>query len=209
MIKNIVFDLGRVLLNFDPEKYLKSKVAEDKISQVQSAVFMSKEWSMLDEGVITEEEGIARIKERNPDIKDLVDIAFDGWYDMMTPIEETVELLKQFKAQGYKVYYLSNFPHKAFEYVTKKYDFFNLFDGGVVSFKENLLKPDRRIYCTLMKRYDLKPYECLFLDDVPANIDGAQNAGMHGIVFTNVDDTLSRIKDYGVLAAVDTVSGNI
>lgn len=82
--------------------------------------------------------------------------AFDNWYELLKPIEVSINVLKQLKENGYKPYYLSNFHLKAFEYVTKKYEFFKLFDGGVVSYKEKLLKPEVEIYNTLINRYGLK-----------------------------------------------------
>ena len=159
MIKNIVFDIGNVLLNFKPVEYLRTKMEEENIKSVKEAVFDSPEWPMLDEGTITEKEAIRVISERNAEIKDLVELAFDNWYDMLTPIENSVKLLKELKAKGYNLYYLSNFQELAYDYIIKEYEFFGLFDGGVASFAEKLMKPDKDIYEKLMERYDLKPEE--------------------------------------------------
>ena len=192
MIKNIVFDIG-------PVEYLRTKMEEENIKSVKEAVFDSPEWPMLDEGTITEKEAIRVISERNAEIKDLVELAFDNWYDMLTPIENSVKLLKELKAKGYNLYYLSNFQELAYDYIIKEYEFFGLFDGGVASFAEKLMKPDKDIYEKLMERYDLKPEECLFMDDTALNIDGAENVGMKGIVFTTAEDAMDKLKKFDVL----------
>lgn len=199
MIKNIVFDIGNVLLNFKPVEYLGTKMEEENIKSVKEAVFDSPEWPMLDEGTITEKEAIRVISERNAEIKDLVELAFDNWYDMLTPIENSVKLLKELKAKGYNLYYLSNFQELAYDYIIKEYEFFGLFDGGVASFAEKLMKPDKDIYEKLMERYDLKPEECLFMDDTALNIDGAEKVGIKGIVFTTAEDAMDKLKKFDVL----------
>lgn len=199
MIKNIVFDIGNVLLNFKPIEYLETKMEEESIKAVKEAVFDSPEWPMLDEGTITEKEAIRVISERNAEIKDLVELAFDNWYDMLTPIENSVKLLKELKAKGYNLYYLSNFQELAYDYIIKEYEFFGLFDGGVASFAEKLMKPDKDIYEKLMERYDLNPDECLFMDDTALNIDGAEKVGIKGIVFTTAEDAMDNLKKFDVL----------
>ena len=131
MYKNIIFDLGNVLLSFNPKDYLKSKISEDRIDDVYKAIFKSEEWVMLDRGTITEKDAINRIIERNNTYRDDINLAFKDWYDILRPIEEAVEVLTKLKKNGYNVYYLSNFHELAFKEVTTKNNFFELFDGGV------------------------------------------------------------------------------
>ena len=127
MCKNIIFDIGNVLLDFNPKEYLKSKMKEDKVDYVHKEIFESEEWIMLDRGTILEEEAIKIITSRSNGNEELIKIAFEKWYDILNPIEKTVDILKNLKESGYKVYYLSNFHLKAFEHVTSKYNFFNIF----------------------------------------------------------------------------------
>ena len=114
MYKNIIFDLGNVLLSFNPKDYLKSKISEDRIDDVYKAIFKSEEWVMLDRGTITEKDAINRIIERNNTYRDDINLAFKDWYDILRPIEEAVEVLTKLKKNGYNVYYLSNFHELAF-----------------------------------------------------------------------------------------------
>lgn len=184
MIKNIIFDLGNVLLNYDPEEYLKTKITDtDKISEVYTDIFKSKEWALLDKGTITQNEAIDIIINRDIKNEKYIKLAFDNWYELLTPIEGTVEILNELKNAQYKIYFLSNFHALAFEKVTSWYGFFKLFDGGVASFKDNLLKPEKEIYKTLLERYDLDPKESVFIDDTQVNIEGAAKLNINTILF--------------------------
>lgn len=181
MYKNIIFDLGNVLLSFNPKDYLKSKISEDRIDDVYKAIFQSEEWIMLDRGTITEKDAINRIIERNNTYRDDINLAFKDWYDILRPIEEAVEVLTKLKKNGYNVYYLSNFHELAFKEVTTKNNFFELFDGGVVSYAEKLIKPEEEIYKLILKRYNLNPKETIFIDDTKLNVDGASKLGIKAI----------------------------
>ena len=183
MYKNIIFDLGNVLLDFNPRGYLKSKISDDKLEDVFKAIFSSEEWVMLDRGTITEKEAINNIINRNSTYINEINLAFDNWYDLLKPIEETVEILMSLKENGYKIYYLSNFHELAFGEVTKKNKFFELFDGGVVSYAEKLIKPEEEIYKLILERYKLNPNESIFVDDMEANVEGANKVGIKTILF--------------------------
>ena len=185
MYKNIIFDLGNVLLSFNPKDYLKSKISEDRIDNVYKAIFQSEEWVMLDRGTITEKDAINRIIERNNTYRDDINLAFKDWYDILRPIEEAVEILTKLKNNGYNVYYLSNFHELAFKEVTTKNNFFELFDGGVVSYAEKLIKPEEEIYKLILKRYNLNPKETIFIDDTKSNVDGASKLGIKAIFLDN------------------------
>lgn len=185
MYKNIIFDLGNVLLSFNPKDYLKSKISEDRIDNVYKAIFQSEEWIMLDRGTITEKDAINRIIERNNTYRDDINLAFKDWYDILRPIEEAVEILTKLKKNGYNIYYLSNFHELAFKEVTTKNNFFELFDGGVVSYAEKLIKPEEEIYKLILKRYNLNPKETIFIDDTKSNVDGASKLGIKAIFLDN------------------------
>ena len=183
MYKNVIFDLGNVLLDFNPRGYLKNKISDDKLEDVFKAIFSSEEWVMLDRGTITEKEAINNIISRNSTYINEINLAFDNWYDLLKPIEETVEILMSLKENGYKIYYLSNFHELAFGEVTNKNKFFELFDGGVVSYAEKLIKPEEEIYKLILERYKLNPNESIFVDDMEANVEGANKVGIKTILF--------------------------
>ncbi len=198
MIKNIIFDIGNVLLNFDPAAYVKSKVIEDKVEEIYTSIFKSQEWPMLDRGTITEEEAKMNIINRNIENTEFINSVFENWYDILTPIEGNVEVLKKLKKNGFKVFYLSNFHLAAFEYVTKKHNFFELFDGGVVSYKEKLLKPEQEIYEKILDKYELKPQETVFVDDMKANVEAAMKLGIRGIILENTCCLRTELEKFAV-----------
>ncbi|MBU3103220.1 HAD family hydrolase [Clostridium gasigenes] len=198
MCRNIIFDIGNVLLDFNPKEYLKSKMKEDKVDYVHKEIFESEEWIMLDRGTILEEEAIKIITSRSNGNEELIKIAFEKWYDILNPIEKTVDILKNLKESGYKVYYLSNFHLKAFEHVTSKYNFFNIFDGGVVSYEEKIIKPEKEIYNKIIEKYKLNVNESIFIDDMECNINKAREVGFKTILFKNPEELMVSLKEYGV-----------
>ena len=198
MYKNVIFDLGNVLLDFSPREYLKSKVSDDKLEEVFKAIFNSEEWIMLDRGTITEKEAINNIISRNSTYINEINLAFENWYDILRPIEESINILISLKENGYKIYYLSNFHELAFVEVTKKNSFFEIFDGGVVSYEEKLIKPEEEIYNLVLDRYNLNPSETIFIDDTKVNVDGANCVGITGILFKDAENLREELKSLGM-----------
>lgn len=200
MIKNIIFDLGNVLLNFKPIDYVNSKIPDkEKSKQIYEEIFASKEWPMLDRGVITEEEAVKVFCNRNVGDSKFIRLVMDNWYQLLTPIEGTVEILRELKNEGYKNYVLSNYQLLAFQNVTKKYDFFRCFDGGIISYQEKLLKPEKDIYEKLIKKYNINPRESIFIDDTKENLEGAKLLGIKTILFTDPIDLRKKLAEYNVL----------
>ncbi|MGH4124830.1 MAG: HAD family hydrolase [Clostridium sp.] len=186
MIKNIIFDIGNVLLEFKPLDYLKRTFNDDNIEKLfYKEIFQSEEWLNLDRGTITQEEAVKIISLRNPNREIPIKKCMDNWIEILTPIEGTVKILSQLKENGYKLYLLSNFHSLAFETIYSKYDFFKHFDGGTISYKENLLKPQAEIYTKLLDTYKLNAEECLFIDDTLVNVEAANRLGIKTIHFKN------------------------
>lgn len=199
MIRNIIFDIGNVLLNFEPKEYVKSKIGGEKVEEIYESIFKSEEWSMLDRGTINEEEAKTNIINRKIENKEFVNLIFQDWYDILAPIESSVEMLRKLKEKGYKIFYLSNFHLAAFQYVTKKHDFFQLFDGGVVSYKEKLLKPEKVIYEKILDRYELEPSESIFIDDTKENVIAAMEHGINGIILENPKNLGSELEKFKII----------
>jgi len=196
---NVIFDIGNVLLNFKPLEYLESKIVDqDKVFEVYEQIFKSNEWVELDRGTLSEEDAINILSARYPQNECFIRMAFDNWYDLLTPIEDTVKLLRDLKAAKYKVYFLSNFQQLAFEVVSNRYDFFNLFDGGIVSYKEKLIKPEESIYKKLVEVYGIKPEESVFADDTPINVEAAVKLGFKGVIFKDANDLKEKLITYDI-----------
>jgi epoxide hydrolase-like predicted phosphatase len=183
MIKNIVFDLGNVLISFRPSEYFDKKGYPENIkSKILTDIFASKEWRMLDSGEINTREAIESIALNSSLKKEEIAHIFNLRTDLIYPIDQNVLLLPELKKQGFRLYFLSNFPIDIFEEVKTDYYFFRYFDGGLISAEAKSSKPDRRIYEILLERYKIIPEETLYIDDIEMNVKTAESLGMKGLV---------------------------
>ena len=193
MLKNIVFDIGNVILKFDPLNYLlKEFDSIDDINFLYEKVFKSKEWTDLDRGIITNKEGAERLSTReNIPFEEVLKILENWPKTALIPIESTLEFIKHLKNSGrYKLYLLSNFPKEGFSYVEKNHAFIKYFDGKIISSDYLQLKPEREIYESLLNEFKLIGEETVFIDDRKENIDGAQALGISGIWYRDSNDLL-------------------
>jgi len=185
-IKNIIFDIGNVLIRFDPAEWLVNNYGHDNetMKTIYKEVFQSEEWKLLDHGKMSEVEAASRIIARIPDYKEIVEMIIYQWENfLIREMPVSVYFLRKFKEMGYNLYALSNYPERGFENTMKYYPFFELFDGKVVSYAHQEMKPERKIYEILMDKYKLDPKECVFIDDTLANIHTAMGFGMEGVHF--------------------------
>ena len=182
---NFIFDIGNVLLDFKPEVFLNSIFGDRSMAgKMLETIYKSPEWVKLDEGIITPCEARDIFFMREPGLQPQIQYTMDRLKDMLTPIDDTIELLPAIKNSGHSLYYLSNYHKDLSEYVRKKYGFFGLFDGGVFSCDIHIVKPSPMIYSYLLDRYRLSAKDCLFFDDVEENVAAAQEVGIQGILFT-------------------------
>jgi glucose-1-phosphatase len=181
MIKNIVFDLGNVLLSFKPAEYFENKKYPENIkTRILADIFECEEWQMIDRGEIETADVIEAIALRSSLKKEEIAHVFKLRSDILFPLDNNVKLLPALKKQGFRLYFLSNFPLDIFEEVTSGYFFFKYFDGGLISAQVKYTKPDSRIYKSLLDKYSLIPEECFFIDDMEVNVKAAEAAGMKG-----------------------------
>lgn len=196
MIRNLVFDMGNVLIHYDPAVFMdRLGVPEEDRPLLKREVFGSVEWIRLDRGTLDQEEALAAMEERLP--RRLWDYArrlVCAWWEdgPLLPMEGMAELLEELKALGYGVYLLSNATAHQPDYFPR-IPGSQFFDGGVVSAQWRLLKPERAIYETLFREYDLDPAACFFVDDLNINVEGALQAGMPGTVFHGDVGELRRV----------------
>lgn len=197
MIRNIIFDLGNVLLDFNPDIYLENLGYQNQLKEkLKSAVFKTEEWLLLDRGTITQKEAVEKWKQRNPNLKKEITNMISEWEKMLTIKKDSLEILKGLATKNYNLYILSNFHQKAFTYVTDKYDFFNYFDGQVISAEVNMIKPEAEIYKHLLNKFNLKAEETLFIDDSKKNIEAALKQGMRVIHFKDAVSLKKELKLY-------------
>lgn len=181
MIRNIVFDLGNVLLSFRPADFLDKKGYPKELKeQVLADVFGSREWLMLDNGDITTSEAMEAISGKSLLKREEIVRIFNLRHEILFPLDVNIKVLPALKKAGFKLYYLSNFPLDLWQDV-KDYHFFNEFEGGLISADAKASKPEKRIYEMLMYKYDLNARECLYIDDLEVNVNTAVLLGMKGI----------------------------
>lgn len=206
MIKNLVFDLGNVLLGFDPEKLVQKYILEpDRAKLVFENIFKSDEWIELDRGTIKEQEAIRKMTNRMPDEAEIIKEIFDNWPSILIPISENISILKELRKLNINIYVLSNFHQRAYEIMLKQQDFFKAFDGGIVSCYVKQVKPELDIYKTLLSKYNILPEETLFIDDMFVNIAAAKQLGIYTIHYKNTQDFLSKLKEFGVMAMTENL----
>lgn len=184
-IKNVVFDMGNVLMLFDGP-YFSAQFTdnEDDAAALQRALFGSPAWNLLDSGTISYDTMLhvarAHLDER---LWPNLDACFAGWAAYSTPIEETNALAAELKREGYGIYLLSNAGTRIHDQLNHM-PAWSLMDGAVVSGEERLMKPEPAIYQLLCERYGLLAEECLFVDDNADNCEGARVAGMRAVRYT-------------------------
>lgn len=194
MIKNLIFDMGNTLLAFDPERYISQRVPDARDADLLlSTTFRSAEWQRLDDGTLTAEDflpiALGKLPERLHAAASDIFTGSPGWLYRM-PEAET--LAAELRAKGHRLYLLSNASMRFFTY---RYDYpvLAMLDGEVISAAEKLVKPDARIYQRLLEKFGLDPAACLFVDDLPANVEGARTCGIRAYQIVDLD--------YGALRA--------
>lgn len=184
MLKNIIFDMGNVLLSWDPDQIVSSYLPEPEQQQlVKKELFGESEWRALDKGEITEQVLIEQVCKRLPnELHEKVVEIMDHWHEYLTPFEESDELIQELKQLGYQIYLLSNASQRFHQY-EKEITVFSLFDGKLISADVHLTKPEKGIYQCLFDTFSLNPEECFFIDDMQENIDAAKEVGMDGYCY--------------------------
>ncbi len=180
----VVFDVGNVLLTWTPEEQLNRLIPEqpDLHAELTVRIFKSPYWCMRDRGSASVEEVIDAMSANAPELEPYVRRVMTRWNDLPV-IQEGVAALKACKSHGMKLYALTNYADKEFAYACQKHDFFSLFDDYVVSGRLHMVKPGRQIYDHLINKFSLDPARTLFIDDSPANIEAALDAGWQGLCF--------------------------
>ena len=188
MIRNILFDMGKVLIRFDRDLFIdRLGVSPEDKPLLMRHVFCSVEWVCMDRGSMVEEEAVASVCKRLPQrLHDAAAKLIAMWDRPILPIPGMYELVEELKNKGYGIYLLSNASLRQHEY-WPRIEASRFFDGKLVSADEGVMKPQPEIYNLILERFSLKAEECFFIDDVPANIEGALRCGISGAVFYDED----------------------
>jgi len=197
----VVFDVGGVLLQWDPRHlYRKLFAGDDAAMEHFLGNVCTEEWNERQDAGRTFADAAAELLPAHADKAHLIH-AFGRRFDEMIPgaIEETVDILRELKRAGVPLYAVTNWSAETFPSAQNRFDFFAEFDGIVVSGEEGVIKPDPRIFRILLDRYDIPAHAAVFIDDNPANADAATNLGIHGIHFRSAAELRRELVALGLL----------
>lgn len=188
MIKNIVFDMGKVLVDYEGHKVGTVFIEDERErKEVCTSVFDSQEWLLLDMGLILEEDALQRMQSRltTDHAKEMAELCLKHWHEYnMKPVKEMGELVRELKEQGYGIYLCSN---ASLRLLTCRdiIPGIEYFDGVLFSAEVKCMKPQKEMYEHLFERFHLNPRECFFIDDLLMNVEGARACGMEGYCFAD------------------------
>lgn len=197
MIKNIVFDIGNVLVDFRWRSLMEDlQIPEETQKRFEKTVFGSPWWGELDHGIYEEAEILTHFREDNKDHLDAFNLVWDNRDKLVAPYAYAVQWIERLKKDGFKVYLLSNYPRDVFTLHTECgcFPFLDKVDGKVVSGFVKMVKPNADIYEHLLREYGLQAKECVFIDDREENVEAARALGMKGIVFAGYEQACAELE---------------
>lgn len=203
MIKNIIFDLGNVILPCANENTMKNFIQDkEEIQLLKQATHGSETWKLMDKGMIDTKQAIQQMQQSVPKrLEKIVETYMYHWFEYRELNKDTVAIATQLKEKGYHLYVLSNMAVPSYEHI-KNHDFFKLCSGIVISGYEHVVKPEKEIFLRLVQRYDLIPEECLLIDDddTSRSIVTANQIGIKGrrVEPNNSFDILKLLKEYQI-----------
>lgn len=201
MIKNIVFDVGLVLVEFNWQNYLDSfHFEKEKRDKIAKATFQSEVWDERDRGLLEEEDYIRKFQALAPEYADDIRRVIERSTECVVKMDYAETWTKYLKSQGYHLYILSNYSRYMLD-GTKQNEmpFLKYMDGVIFSCDVKQMKPDAEIYRTLLGRFGLKAEETLFIDDRKENCKGAESQGIHALQFRDLKQAAKEMEEtYGI-----------
>lgn len=199
-IETIVFDLGNVLVDWNPSN-LYSKIFTDK---KEEDYFLNNictmEWHTVQDAGRSPAEGTDVLVKEHPHWEHPIRAFYARWKEMFSgPIDGTVQILKELKKKGYQLYALSNWNAELFNRTVDDFPFLNWFDGKIISGEEKLKKPDEEIYRLLLERFPITPENAVYIDDKEENLLPAEKLGMKTILFTAPEALRSSLQALQIL----------
>lgn len=198
-INTVIFDIGNVLVDFCWEQFLRDKgFEEDMVQRIGNASTRTEAWNEFDRGVLELDEIVDGFVKNDPAIEKELRMAFSDLSGLLRRRERTIPWIRSLKRAGYQVLVLSNFSKQALEANPFMNEFLDEVDGGILSYKYKIIKPDQAIFELITKKYNLIPESCVFIDDTAPNIVAARKFGMNGIIFESYEQVESELSRLGV-----------
>lgn len=188
MIKTVVFDIGDVLVDADWRRFFADQdFDEEMVERLGAATIAGPHWKEFDRGILSEAEILQRFISEAPGIAAEIRQACSNLTGYCRRQEFAIPWIQELKGKGLTVLVLSNWFEKLYRESTEALDFLEYTDGGIFSWREQMIKPDPEIYELLLERYRLKASESVFLDNTLENVEGARDVGMYGIHFKSYE----------------------
>jgi putative hydrolase of the HAD superfamily len=183
-VRNVIFDLGGVVLDWNPAGIVALiEPVPERQSALRHALFGHADWRMFDRGALTESELIRRLQLRLGSTQAQVEAILDAVRNSLVEKPETLELIRTLQRQGTPLYCLSNMPATIYTHLRQRHSFWDVFSGIVISGEVQMMKPEPEVFMHLLATFGLRAEECVFIDDLPANIESARQVGLHAICF--------------------------
>ena len=195
----IVFDIGNVLLEWDP-RHLYARMFDGKAAAMEwfLANVCTADWNREQDRGRTWRDAVARLRNLYPEWRDEIESYDRRWHETAPrAFDQTVAIFGRLKAAGVPLYAITNFSHEKFSECRERFEFLGAFDGVIVSAIEGLLKPDPEIYQVLLSRYGLDPARCVFIDDSHPNVAAARELGMTALAFTDPELLAQDLRQLG------------
>ena len=196
MIRNVVFDIGNVLMDFRWKDYMRGLFGDNTelIETINQAIWRNGCWAAMDRGEMDGEDTLRSAVAFAPRYAREIELTLARASGAFHRQAYAIPWIQELKALGYGVYYLSNYSQFSRQANPQVLDFLPCMDGGVFSYEVKTVKPDPAIYQALCKKYGLQPEEILFTDDMPDNIKAAQECGFRAILFEGYEKTCPEIR---------------
>lgn len=199
MINTIIFDFGGVLVDWNPRYVFRDHFQDDEKMEWFLENICTDDWNIQQDGGRSLEEATNLLLKEFPEHRNEIEMYYGKWETMLKDsIPETVEILYELKGK-YPLYGLTNWSAETFPIALKRFEFFQVFDGILVSGEEKLIKPDRKIFELMMKKFSLKPENCLFIDDNLKNVEASREFGIETIHFKNPEDLREKLVEMKLL----------
>jgi HAD superfamily hydrolase (TIGR01549 family) len=185
-LRNVIFDLGGVVLEWSPDRILESYYEDPQMRAImKTALFLHPDWLQLDRGTLTEAEVLVRLADRThrppPELEGLLEAVRASLHAKSA----TVALLTRLHERRVPLYCLSNMSSEMYRYLRQRHSFWSVFQGIVISGELQIMKPEREIFEYLLQRFGLTAADCVFIDDSTANIEAARALGIQALWFQN------------------------
>ncbi len=200
----VVFDLGGVLVDWDPRYLFRTLLADEAAVEKFLAEVCTPAWNAAQDAGRSWADAVAEASAQFPDHAELIAAYDERWWETIGgQIDGTVDVLGDLRGRGVMLYAVTNWSAEKFDLTYPRFEWLSWFDGIVVSGREQVVKPDPRIYRILLERYGLDPAATVYVDDVETNVEAARALGMVGVLFTSPEQLRADLERVGVLASGD------